>query len=320
MKQLCGTCLSFIILATFSLATVPALLAQDSFGTAVSAQTAARAGVYIPSSDNALDALALNPAGLSSLTGPVLNLSAIGLLARGSFSNSANQDSPMRQSGGIVPFGAFGLPLGNRWTLAAGIVPDLLSAAKWQFEDTLGSMGADYGPQHEEAQLLAFRGTAGVSYRISSRISVGVAVGAIYNSTTLIMPYVFHDSPALRGLKTLFDLHATGIGWNSSFGVTARPTGRLGAGRVVSHPQLHHEQRKRDGQHGCPVGGIADSTPAGVQLQRTTQNAVAAGCAVQRGLAEEPVAAFRVRNRPGRTGSTVSPACRSVLRMERTRA
>lgn len=62
-----------------------ALNAQDFYGAGVSARAAARAGVYVAASDNALDALSLNPAGLSALTAPTLDLSASGILARGSF-------------------------------------------------------------------------------------------------------------------------------------------------------------------------------------------------------------------------------------------
>jgi long-chain fatty acid transport protein len=217
-------------LFVLSFTSAPGLLAQDFFGAGVSAQTAAQAGIYIPSGENALDALSLNPAGLSSLTGTVVNISALGVLARGNFSNPANSDSPMRLSGGVVPYGAIGLPLGNRWTVGVGFMPDLLSSSKWQFRDSPGVAGADYGAQNEKSQILGFRTAAGVAYRVSSRISAGATVGVIYNSNTLIMPYVFQNQPELKGLKTLLDLHTTGVGWNSSFGVTARLSSRWALG------------------------------------------------------------------------------------------
>jgi long-chain fatty acid transport protein len=202
------------------------MVAQDFFGAGVSAQTAARAGIYTPGGDNALDALSLNPAGLSFLTAPVLNLDTLGVLARGSFSNATNDDSPMRLTTGVLPYGAFGLPLSDHWTVAVGFMPDLLSSAKWQFNDAPGVGGANYGPQHETSQIIGLRSTVGVSYSVSPRLSVGAEVAAIYNSNTLIMPYVFQSSPDLKGLKTLLDLHTSGIGWNSSFGVIVTPARR----------------------------------------------------------------------------------------------
>lgn len=202
---------------------VPSLHAQDFFNGGVTARTAGSAGVYVPAIGSALDALSVNPAGLSHLNGRVAELSAFGLLARGSFSNATNNDSPMRFNAGAMPFGAFGMPLGqSRWTVAAGFLPDLLSSSKWQFNDAPGTAGANYGPQREKSAILAFRIPVGVSYRVNSRLSVGATVSAIYNSNTLVMPYVFQSHPALAGLKTLLDLHTTGAGWNTSFGVVAK--------------------------------------------------------------------------------------------------
>ena len=220
-----------VLFLVLSLASVCGMEAQDFFGSGLSAQTAARAGIYVPDVDNALDALSVNPAGLSSLSGPVLNLSALGVLARGNFSNAANHDSPMRLTAGAIPYGAFGLRLSSRWSVGAGFLPDLLSSANWQFRDAPGVAGTSYGPQREKSEILAFRSAAGVSYRVSSRVSLGATVSALYNSNTLIMPYVFQSHPELSGLKTLLNLHTTGVGWNTSIGVIAQPTNRweLGA-------------------------------------------------------------------------------------------
>ena len=194
--------------------------AQDFFGAGVGAKTAANAGIYLPSSDNALDALAVNPAGLSALRSPVVNLSAVGLLATGSFRNAVNPNSPMRTTAGATPYGAFGLPVSRRVTLAAGFLPDMVSSAKWQYRDSL------YGAQHETSRISAFRATAGIAYEVTSKVSIGATVSAIHNANTLIMPYVFQTHPVLSGLKTALDLHTSGMGWNTSFGFTVRPTRR----------------------------------------------------------------------------------------------
>lgn len=205
--------------------------AQDFFNAGISARTAAGAGIYVSSAGSAVDALSLNPAGLSSLSGPVVDVSVVGLLARGSFSNAANSDSPMRFNAGGTAFAAFGTRIGaSRWSVAAGFLPDLLSSSKWQFNDAPGTAGASYGARREKSAILAFRVPVGVSYDITPRLSVGATASGIYNSNTLVMPYVFQSHPVLKGLKTLLDLHTTGTGWNMSFGVLAKPSRRFELG------------------------------------------------------------------------------------------
>ena len=207
------------------------LSAQEFYGGGESARTAAQGGIYVPSSDNVVDALGLNPAGLGFLNAPTLNLSLSGVLARGSFSNTVNSDSQMRQNAGGVPFGAFGMPLGqSRWSVGVGFSPDFLSSARWSYRDAPGTAGASYGIQNETSQILGFRSSAGVGFRVNPNLYLGASVGADSNSNTLDAPYIFQSNPALKGLKTLLDLHTTGVGWNGSFGVFAKPNRALQLG------------------------------------------------------------------------------------------
>src|ERR1700683_1569982 len=86
--------------------------AQDFYWNSASTRSLALGGVYVPSSSDAIGALSTNPAGLTYLTSPSLDLSMSTIFARGSFSNSANNDAPMTTSPGIAPYGAFGMPIG----------------------------------------------------------------------------------------------------------------------------------------------------------------------------------------------------------------
>jgi long-subunit fatty acid transport protein len=212
------------LLTLFCIALPSILSAQDFYGTGVSAATARQAGAYAPSAANVNDSLALNPAGQAYTAAPTVNLSIIGVFARGSFSNASNNDSPMASNNGFVPFGAFGSPLGKHWAIGVGVMPDLLSASKWNYSDTPGFAGTTYGPQSEKSQIIAIRAAAAVAYRFSERLSAGMTIGADYNSNTLDAPYIFQSHPVLAGLKTLLDLHTTGYGWNTSYGVMAKPT------------------------------------------------------------------------------------------------
>jgi long-subunit fatty acid transport protein len=221
---------SLLVLALLCCLNSPRASGQDFYGTGVTADTGRRAGVYIPSSENPTDALALNPAGLSAVTAPTINLSLTGVFARGSFSNASNNASPMASNHGFVPFGSFGAPIGKRWTIGLGVMPDLLSASRWNYADTPGFAGTTYGAQSEKSQIVAIRSAAGIAYRFSDRLCAGATVGVDYNSNTLDAPYIFQSFKPLARLKTLLNLHTTGYGWNSSFGFTAKPSKRLDVG------------------------------------------------------------------------------------------
>ena len=83
--------------------------------------------------------LSTNPAGLTYLTSPTLDLSMSTVFARGSFSNSANNNCPMTTSPGVIPYGAFGMPIGNsRFSFGVGFAPDLASVSDWHYVDAPG--------------------------------------------------------------------------------------------------------------------------------------------------------------------------------------
>jgi long-chain fatty acid transport protein len=188
----------------------------------------AMGGVYIPSGIGAIDAIAANPAGLTSLDAHTVDLSLTSIFARGSFTNSVNTDARLQDSPGVVPYGAFGTPIGHsRFSVGVGLVPELMSVSNWNYVDAPGVAGASYGLQRQKSAILAARAAAGVGYRVSRKVSVGVSVGAVYNSNTLDAPYIFQSNATLAGLKTLLDLHTTGGGWNTSVGAIVKPSSRV---------------------------------------------------------------------------------------------
>lgn len=211
-------------------------LASASFGQSfywntASAQSAALGGVYLPSSSNALDALAANPAGLTALNRPALDASVSTIFARGSFSDSVNTNAPMTTSPGAIPYGAFGMPIGHsRFSFGVGFMPELTSVSDWKYVDAPGTLGVTYGMQEQKAAILAGRSAAGFGVTISPRFAIGATVGSVYNSNTLEAPYIFQSQPTLKGLKTLLDLHTNGWGWNTSVGILALPAKKVQVG------------------------------------------------------------------------------------------
>src|SRR5579864_6406499 len=203
----------------------PSAFAQSFYWNTASARSQALGGIYVTSSDDAVDALAANPAGLTSLSGRTLDASVSLMLPRGSFSNSVNSSAPMSQSPGAIPYGAFAMPIRHsRFSFGVGFVPDLASVSNWHYVDAPGTAGATYGLQEQKSAILAGRAIAGLGVVLNPKISIGVSVGADYNSNTLHAPYIFQQQPVLKGLKTLLDLHTTGYGWNGSVGTLIRPT------------------------------------------------------------------------------------------------
>jgi long-chain fatty acid transport protein len=220
----------FLLFVLFAFLSVSAS-AQDFYWNSASTRSMALGGVYVPSTSDALGALSTNPAGLTYLNGPSLDLSMSAVFARGSFSNSANTNSPMTTSPGVIPYGAFGMPIGkSRFSFGVGFAPDMVSVSDWKYVDPPGAFGVTYGMQENKSAILAGRAMAGLSYAFSHKLSVGLTAGADYNSNTLHAPYIFQSQPQLAGAKTLLDLHTYGTGWNMSVGAMFEPTKSLDFG------------------------------------------------------------------------------------------
>jgi long-subunit fatty acid transport protein len=227
MKTRLAFFLGLVLLMLFAVDT----RAQDFYQTTTSAQSLARGGVYVPSSSGVMDALAANPAGLTALGGRTLDLNVSTVLARGSFANSANTNGSLKTFAGILPYGAFGTPIGqSRFTIGLGVMPELLMSADWNYVDAPGVAGATYGLQRHKSAILAARSAAGLGIHFGPQFSLGATVGAVYNRNTLQAPYIFQNHPALAGLKTLLDLQTDGIGWNTSVGAQLRPADQVQIG------------------------------------------------------------------------------------------
>jgi long-subunit fatty acid transport protein len=218
----------FVFLSTFHSISASA---QDFYWSSASPRSMALGGVYVPSTSDALGALTTNPAGLTYLSSPSLDLSMSAVFARGSFSNSVNTNAPMDTPAGVVPYGAFGMPIGHsRFSFGVGFAPDLVSASQWNYVDAPGKGGVTYGMQENKSAILAGRAMVGLSYAFSHKLSVGMTAGADYNSNTLEAPYIFQSQPTLAGYKTLLDLHTYGTGWNMSVGAMFEPTKNVDLG------------------------------------------------------------------------------------------
>ena len=254
-RELALALLAFGFLATSA-------CAQDFYWTGASARSLALGGVYVPSSDDAVGALAANPAGLTALGGPSVNLNITAAFARGSFTDSVNSGAPLRTSPAAAPYGAFGMPIGHsRFSFGVGFVPDLLSIADWRYVDAPGTFGVTYGLQEQESAILAGRGMGGFGVSFGPKLAIGATMGVDYNQNVLKAPYIFQTQPALEGLKTLLDLHTSGVGWNSSVGILTRPTSAVEIGVAWKSRTIIHSTGTATGD-AYALFGVPQGSPA----------------------------------------------------------
>jgi long-subunit fatty acid transport protein len=198
-------------------------LGDDFLMSGASARAVGAAGVYLPGPDSALDAMAMNPAGLALIGAPRVDVSVAAMFARGQFVNSANSDGRLN-SNGAVPYGAFGTQIGkSRFSFGLAALPEMMAAARWRYVDTPGGAGnVSYGLMNHNSEILAMRTSAGVGIYLGSRLQVGATLGAVYNRNTLQTAYIFQNHPALAGLKTQLDLHTSGVGFGATVGALVR--------------------------------------------------------------------------------------------------
>ena len=219
-----------LILAVLGLAVALRVNAADVYGAAPTAETIALGGIYLGSS-SPTDALASNPALLTSIGRPYLEVTGMGVLAGGQFHNSTPFTGVLESNAGIAGSAGFGMQIPRtRLSVGLGVFPVSLLEDRWKFQDPPGTAGASYGIQSNKSAFLAIQSSFGLAYQVSSKVSVGAALGVVDNLNTLDMPYIFQTNPTLAGLKTLLNLHTSGVGYNGTFGLVAQPIRRLEVG------------------------------------------------------------------------------------------
>jgi long-subunit fatty acid transport protein len=247
--------------------------AQDFFSNTAGARSTALGGTYIVSSSDVLGALSANPAGLTFLRGANLNLEADAVFARGSFSNSVNTDTPLRNSAAVVPYGAFGMPIGHsRFSFGIGLIPELASRGDWRYVDAPGVAGASYGLQQQKSAIVNARAVAGAGYTASSWLSLGATFGANYNQNTLDAPYIFQNQPTLAGLKTLLSMHTEGVGWNGSVGVLARASKTIQIGAAWKSRTVIDSTGHASGDLSAQFAALGVNAPSTFTYNAAVQN------------------------------------------------
>lgn len=218
-----------ILLALFCTGTVAVAQVGGALGNGMSSRAASMGGADIASVNSPLEAMQGNPAGLTQLSGHELDLSVSSTFATGSFANSVSNDGTIKNFAGVLPYGAFAMPLhSKRFVLGLSAAPDVAMSADWKYIDPPGGLGGtSYGLQQNKSAILGLRYAAGLGVVVNRKLSVGGTIGLLDNRNTLDAPYIFQQQAVLAGAKTLLNLHTSGTGWNGTFGALYTPNSSL---------------------------------------------------------------------------------------------
>jgi long-chain fatty acid transport protein len=210
-----------------------AIAASGLYGTGAGATAMSMGGAAVAMPDTSLSSLSANPAGLGLLNGAEADAGLLGASAYGSFNSKTGQNSSLSSVFEAAPEGAISIPIHSTpFTVGVGVVPETDLAAHWNYTDPAGGLGGtvSYGRQSENSEIEEIKIAFGLGIAITSRLSIGGALGINYNENLLQAPYIFQSQPVLRGFKTLLDLSTSGWGLNGAAGLLFRPTDTVSIG------------------------------------------------------------------------------------------
>lgn len=242
-----------IVLALFCSGTAAVAQIGGALGNGMSSRATSLGGADVASISSPLEAMQGNPAGLTSLNGHELDLSVSSLFATGSFTNSVSNDGTIQTFSGVLPYGAFAMPLhSRRFVLGLSAAPDVAMSADWKYMDPPGGLGGtSYGLQQNKSAILGLRYAAGLGVVVNKKLSIGGTVGLLDNRNTLDAPFIFQQQAVLAGAKTLLDLHTSGTGWNGTFGALYTPNHNLTVGLSYKTKTTVHSSGDASGDVGA---------------------------------------------------------------------
>lgn len=218
-----------LCLATLALgaATWQSAEANGVYRNGVGARAMSLGGADTAFAEGALGAMSANPAGLGFTRSTELDLGVVAGFPEGSFRNSAGRSS-LHDSAAAGPEFGLAFPLGPVG-VGLSFVPESGLMGDWNYVDLPGGLGGgtSYGLRNNHSKILLLRTALGAGYAVNERLSFGVSAGLLYNENELKTPYVFQNTPAIPGFKTLLDLETGGYGWDAQVGMLFKATDSL---------------------------------------------------------------------------------------------
>jgi len=228
--------------------------ADGIFRNGVGGRSMGLGGADVAYAVDPLGAMGANPAGLGFLTGPELDLGAVGAVTIGRFTKTTNSDGHLSNTPNGFPETAFAMPLGKSpVTFGISFVPDSVLSADWSYNDPPSSGGTSYGFQQDKSEILVFRSAAGLGVSLGDHWSIGGSIGLLYNENTLKTPYIFQSGP-LTGAKTLLDLNTSGFGVDGQVGVLFKANDKLQFGLAYKTSSRVDSRGDASGNVGAQFG------------------------------------------------------------------
>ncbi len=204
------------------------------FNDGLDAHSIALGGADAAQTGSALAAMNSNPAALAGTSQTQLEFTLGGTLIRGKFERAGSDTARSRKLAGLFPAAAISFPAPRDLPIKIGVavLPDVLSAIDWRYQDAPGGLGGttSYGKQTHRSQITAVRSSIGLAAEVTRWLSLGASLGLIYDQNQLEAPYTFQSQPVLRGFKTLLDLETSGVGPSFSLGAQFHPSAKLTLG------------------------------------------------------------------------------------------
>lgn len=189
------------------------------------ARDSGAAGAFGGTRGDALTALQVNPALLSTLKDNEWVLSTRGLAGEATF-RRAGVTSRLEDAEGVYPdFALSWRPECARWTLGAGLSPVSALKSNWHYLDAPGGIGGiSYGTLEHESRFTALRLALAFSWRFNDKLSLGISAGAIHSEIDFNAPFIFQTNPSLANAKVDLDMETDGWSPSFEFGAHYRPS------------------------------------------------------------------------------------------------
>jgi len=249
-------------------------------GTLERAGTGARsmgmAGASLTNEDDPLATMGQNPGALTLFSRPELQVGAFGAWGVGTYHDSHGRGTDLTDAFGGLPEVAYVAPINDKWGWGLSIIPEDTRRVNWVFRDPAG--GADgntsYGIQDHHSEFLNLRAAAGVAFRITPTLSFGASIGMEYNHDELTSPYTFQSHPALKGMKTLLDLDADGVGINGDVGFHWKATDTVDLALTYRTPTQLTSRGDANGSVTTQLHNLGLAVPGGFHYDAKVETAL----------------------------------------------
>jgi long-chain fatty acid transport protein len=256
--------LSFLIIVAGTTGWVSNVQANGLERNGVGARSMGIGGASVADEEDALGAMAYNPAILGFFGKRQVILGVNGVFADGDYTSQAGDTGHLKHTDAVFPDIALILPVSQTVTLGLSVIPDDSRMANWRYVDPVGAAGVGYGLMKHRSEIMDVRGALAAGIRLSDSVSLGVSVGAEYNENHLNCPYIFQSHPGLAGAKTLLDLGTTGWGINADVGLAWKVNDKVTLGLGYRSPTKFNTDGSGHGDATAQLAALGVPSPNGV--------------------------------------------------------